>query len=119
MRAASRFAKAARYSSVSTRAAGRCSKSSSGDCHQSSEWEANKNEQGSSNKVVDDVLATFSPEVRDLALAARTFVLETIPSLAEMVGVKARIIGYGYRPRYVDQFCMLMPTKVGVNLGIA
>jgi len=23
------------------------------------------------------------------------------------------------QPRYVDQFCMLMPTKVGANLGIA
>ena len=36
-----------------------------------------------------------------------------------MVDLKARIIGFGYSPRYADQVCMLMPTKVGVNLGIA
>jgi hypothetical protein len=71
------------------------------------------------NKEVDDLLATFSPEVRDLALAARTFVLEMIPNVTEMVDVKARIVGYGYSPRYADQVCMLMPTKAGVNLGIA
>jgi hypothetical protein len=71
------------------------------------------------SKHADDVLATFAPEVRDLALAARTFVLEMIPNIAEMVDVKARIIGYGYSPRYADQVCMLMPTKLGLNLGIA
>jgi hypothetical protein len=68
---------------------------------------------------VDDLLAAFSPEVRYLALAARTFVLAMIPNVTEMVDAKARIIGYGYSPRYADQVCMLMPTKVGVNLGIA
>ncbi len=44
---------------------------------------------------------------------------ETIPNVLEMVDAKARIIGYGYSPRYADQVCMLMATKVGVNLGIA
>jgi hypothetical protein len=46
-------------------------------------------------------------------------VLAMIPNVTEMVDAKARIIGYGYSPRYADQVCMLMPTKVGVNLGIA
>jgi hypothetical protein len=71
------------------------------------------------NSAVCELLAPFTPEVRDLALAARSFVLETIPDIIEMVDAKARIVGYGYSPRYADQVCMLMPTKVGVNLGIA
>jgi hypothetical protein len=71
------------------------------------------------SKEVNNFLASFSPEVRGLVLVARTFVLETVPNVTEMVDVKARIIGYGYGPRYADQVCMLMPTKVGVNLGIA
>ena len=71
------------------------------------------------NSAVSELLAPFTPEVRDLALAARSFVLETIPNVIEMVDAKARIVGYGYSPRYADQVCMLMPTKVGVNLGIA
>lgn len=29
------------------------------------------------------------------------------------------VLPYIGSPRYADQVCMLMPTKVGVNLGIA
>jgi hypothetical protein len=71
------------------------------------------------SKDVDDLLAPYTPEVRELALAARIFVLEMIPDVTEGVDVKARIIGYSYGQRYVDMVCMLMPTKAGVNLGIA
>jgi len=71
------------------------------------------------SKDVANLLASSTPEVRNLALAARTFVLEMIPNVTETVDVKARMIGYGYGPRYADQVCMLMPTKAGVNLGIA
>lgn len=42
-----------------------------------------------------------------------------IPDISEQVDAKARIIGYGYGPKYADMVCMLMPTKAGVNLGIA
>jgi hypothetical protein len=71
------------------------------------------------SKDIDDLLASYAPEVQELVLAARTFVLEMVPDVTEGVDVKARIIGYGYGPRYVDMVCMLMPTKAGVNLGIA
>jgi hypothetical protein len=71
------------------------------------------------SKDVDGLLAPYAPEVRDLALAARSLVLEMIPNVTEGVDVKARMIGYSYGPRYVDMVCMLMPTKAGVNLGIA
>ncbi len=71
------------------------------------------------SKDVDAVLALYAPDIRGLALAARAFVLAVIPDITEMVDVKARIIGFGYSVRYADQVCMLMPTKAGVNLGIA
>ena len=71
------------------------------------------------NKDVADLLAAYAPEVRNLALAARSFVLKMIPDILEQVDAKARIIGYGYSPKYADTICMLMPTKAGVNLGIA
>ena len=54
-----------------------------------------------------------------MALAARSFVLKMLPDVSEQVDAKARIIGYGYGPKYADMVCMLMPTKAGVNLGIA
>ena len=72
-----------------------------------------------SSKEAEEVLALYAPEIRGLALAARALVLEMIPDISEMVDVKARIIGFGYSVRYADQVCMLMPTKAGVNLGIA
>jgi Domain of unknown function (DU1801) len=70
-------------------------------------------------KGVVDLLAPFAPEVRDLALAARSFVLQEIRGITEQVDAKARIIGYAHGPRYIDMVCMIMPTKAGVNLGIA
>ena len=71
------------------------------------------------SKDVADLLAPYALEVRNLALAARSFVLKMIPDVSEQVDAKARIIGYGYGPKYADMVCMLMPTKAGVNLGIA
>jgi hypothetical protein len=71
------------------------------------------------SKSVAHFLAPFAPEVRDLTLATRSFVLQRIRDITEQVDVKARIIGYGYGPRYIDMVCMIMPTKAGVNLGIA
>jgi hypothetical protein len=50
------------------------------------------------SKDVADLLASFAPEVRNLAMPARTFVLEMIPTVTETVDAKARIIGYGYGP---------------------
>ena len=70
-------------------------------------------------KEVADLLAGFAPEVRNLALAARAFVLEMTPDISERVDVKARMIGYSYGPKYADMVGMIMPTKAGVNLGIA
>ena len=71
------------------------------------------------SKAVADLLSAYAPEVRNLALAARAFVFKMVPGITEKVDVKARIIGYGYGPRYADMVCMIMPTKAGVNLGIA
>jgi hypothetical protein len=71
------------------------------------------------SKDVADLLAPYALEVRNLALAARSFVFKMIPDISEQVDAKARIIGYGYGPKYAAMVCMLMPTKAGVNLGIA
>ena len=71
------------------------------------------------SKDVADLLAPYALEVRNLAVAARSFVFKMVPDISEQVDAKARIIGYGYGPKYADVVCMLMPTKGGVNLGIA
>lgn len=71
------------------------------------------------SKDVTDLLAPYSPEVRSLAMEARSFVFKMLPKILEQVDANARIIGYGYGPKCADMVCMLMPTKAGVNLGIA
>ena len=73
---------------------------------------------GSSDRV-EDVLAAFPPEVRALALQIRQFVVKAVPGSAEMVDPAAGIIGYGFGTGYRDLICTIMPTKAGVNLGIA
>jgi hypothetical protein len=69
------------------------------------------------NQDVADLLAPHSPEVRNLALPARSFVFPAMPDISEPVDAKVRIIGYG--PKSADMVSMLMPTRTRVNLGIA
>ncbi|MBI3465193.1 MAG: DUF1801 domain-containing protein [Planctomycetes bacterium] len=69
------------------------------------------------SKAVKEFLATCSPAVRQLALKARSLILEVIPGVQEQVDQSAKIIGYGFGPKYADLVCVLMPVKAGVNLG--
>jgi hypothetical protein len=71
------------------------------------------------SKDLADLLAPYAPEVRNLVLVARLFIFKMIPDISEQLAAKARIIGYGYGPKYADMVRMLMPTKAGVNWGIA
>ena len=68
-------------------------------------------------KALKEFLAPYSPAVRDLAAKARAMILDIIPDVREQIDAPARIIGYGFGPRYVDLVCIIMPTKAGVNLG--
>lgn len=69
-------------------------------------------------QAVYDLLAPYSPEVRNLALATRKYLLDLIPGALEQPDAKAKVIGYGFGARYVDMVCALMPTKAGITLGI-
>jgi len=71
------------------------------------------------SQAVYDLLAPYPPEVRNLALATREYLLRLIPGAMEQPNTKAKVIGYGFGARYADMVCALMPTKAGVTLGIA
>lgn len=71
------------------------------------------------SQAVYDLLAPYSPEVRNLALATREYLLTLIPQVMEQADAKTKVIGYGFGSRYVDMVCALMPTKAGITLGIA
>ncbi len=68
---------------------------------------------------VDEFLALFPPNVRDVALAARELVVHTVPDATETVDRSARLIGYGYGPGYKDTICTLLMSQTGVKVGIA
>ena len=68
-------------------------------------------------KAVTEFLASYPPEIRRLAQKARSLLLEAIPGVQEQVDTSAKIIGYGFGPRYADLICVIMPVKAGVNLG--
>ena len=64
-------------------------------------------------------MASYPPEVRGLALAARDFVATALPGAEETLDETAKVIGYGYGPGYKGVVCTLLLSKTGVKLGIA
>ena len=69
------------------------------------------------NKSVEEFLATYNPEVSDLALEVRDLILKLIPDATEQVDSAARIIAYGFGPKYADMICVIMPYQSALNLG--
>jgi hypothetical protein len=70
------------------------------------------------SQAVYDLLAPYPPEVRNLALATREYLLKLMPGALEKPDAKTKIIGYGFGARYKDMVCALMPAKAGITLGI-
>jgi hypothetical protein len=66
--------------------------------------------------ALEEFLASYSPEVRDLALQTRQLVLEIIPGAEEMVDPPSRIIAYGFGRKYADLICAIAPYSAHVNL---
>jgi hypothetical protein len=66
---------------------------------------------------LEDFIAAYSPEVRDLTLKARALVLAVIPDVIEQVDAPSKLIGYGFGLKYADLICVIMPLKSAVNLG--
>jgi len=47
----------------------------------------------------------------------RELILGVIPNVEEQVDLSAKLIGYGFGPKYADLICVIMPQKSYVNLG--
>src|SRR6476661_9681487 len=68
-------------------------------------------------QTVDDLLAGYSPAVRDLARQARALVRDVMPNATEQVDAPAKLIAYSVGSKMADTVCVIMPLKAGVNLG--
>jgi len=68
-----------------------------------------------------DVAALLEPlpaDVRDLVARVRRLVLATLPKAIETPDRRARLIGYGYGPKYRDTVAVIILSKKGVKLGL-
>lgn len=68
--------------------------------------------------TIDDLLANYSKEIRDLILAARALILECFPHALEQVDLPSRLLAYGTSAKYADPVFTLMPQVKWVNVGI-
>ena len=68
---------------------------------------------------LETFLASYPPDVRELALATRGFLADALPGVAETIDASAKLFGYAYGPGYKDVVCTLLMSKTGVKIGIA
>ena len=55
--------------------------------------------------------------MQEIALVLRENTLELAPEAMEQLDIPARMLAYGFQKTYKDMICVIMPLKVGVNLG--
>ena len=65
---------------------------------------------------VQAFLASYPPEVRDLAWKLRALVCEVIPHVLEHVYASDEMIGYGLGPNRADIICVIAPSTSHVIL---
>jgi hypothetical protein len=62
--------------------------------------------------TVDELLAGYSPAVRDLALKAHALVRDVMPAATEQVGAPAKLIAYALGDKMADTIAPI-PDKPG------
>ena len=69
--------------------------------------------------AVEDFLASYSGEVRAIALRTRALVLAAFSDAIEQLDIPARIVGYGVTRTYAGLVCAIAPQRTYVNLMFA
>ena len=67
---------------------------------------------------IDDLLATYPPDVQSLAAATRQFVKRVLPDIAETCDVSARLLVYSHGPGYRGMVATMILSQSGVKLGL-
>jgi hypothetical protein len=65
-----------------------------------------------------ELLSSYPPGVRTLALGLRRLVQSRVPGADELVDRSSNVIGYGYGAGYADMICTIILSKKGVKLGV-
>ncbi len=66
----------------------------------------------------EQVIAGASPEIQELAFAARDLIVAVMPGVTEVAWVRQQTVGYGVGPKKMSEhFCYIAPHGGHVNLG--
>ncbi|HEY1811301.1 MAG TPA: DUF1801 domain-containing protein [Kofleriaceae bacterium] len=69
-------------------------------------------------KAFDAILAGRSPEIAEVARAARALVLDVLPEAFEVVWAQQKNAGYGTGPKkQTEHFCWISPASAHVTFG--
>ena len=71
----------------------------------------------SNSADVINFFSNYDEKVSSLTLELRGFLFKSLPDIQEQLDLSARIIGYGYGPKYSDTICTIILSKKGVKLG--
>ena len=71
------------------------------------------------NQMLDEFLANYPVELRDLVMAVRALILEVMPEAIEQLDPSANLIGYGTDRTYKGLVCGIIIYKTYVNLMFA
>ena len=75
--------------------------------------------QPETSEALSAFLASYSPQVQELALALRALILRVLPSAIEQVDPPSKIIAYGSDRTYAGLICAIAPYQSRVNLMFA
>lgn len=62
-------------------------------------------------------LSDYPDNVYSNAVKLRDMMLKIFPDIQETLDKPARIIGYGYGPKYAEMICSIIPSQKGLKLG--
>ena|SRR5437762_9862037 len=63
--------------------------------------------------------AKYRAPVPTIAAALRRLILQVLPVPQETLDTSAKLVGYGFGPRYCDMVCTIIPSRTAVKLGLA
>ena len=66
---------------------------------------------------VINFLSNYDEKVSSLALELRELLFKLLPNVQEQLDQPARIIGFGFGPKYADTICAIILSKKGIKLG--
>jgi hypothetical protein len=72
----------------------------------------------SDSERLKEMLASYPEGTQKLVKETRSYLIDVIPGVIEIIEKKENLIGYGFGPGYKDTICSLMPTKSGITMGI-